>query len=153
MVAAQTPDIDIASISRTTFARHPTFGFDDYYTTLLRLWSILAATLYMPCSSYTEREVTTRFNRDNAYYPSQRTPKEDSVVSSKFVVLPLNVCSDAWWLSGPCIRGHRSTKCQHTDRVLLEVRKPGRPLTSCPHIAKACSCERLIINYTVPNSQ
>ncbi|KAF4314321.1 hypothetical protein GTA08_BOTSDO01606 [Botryosphaeria dothidea] len=54
--------------------------------------------------------------------------------------------------SGPCIRGHRSTSCNHKDRLLLEVRKPGRPLSSCPHLGGNCSCERLVINYTIPRS-
>ncbi|KAF1918365.1 hypothetical protein BDU57DRAFT_196521 [Ampelomyces quisqualis] len=53
---------------------------------------------------------------------------------------------------GPCIRGHRSSKCDHRDRVLVEVRKPGRPLSSCPHPSGSCSCERIVINYTIPKS-
>ncbi|KAH8884657.1 hypothetical protein GQ53DRAFT_770739 [Thozetella sp. PMI_491] len=33
----------------------------------------------------------------------------------------------------PCIRGHRSTKCNHAaERVMVPVRKPGRPLSTCP---------------------
>ena len=31
--------------------------------------------------------------------------------------------------SEPCMRGHRSSKCTHTDRILVQVRKPGRPLS------------------------
>ncbi|KAF2452966.1 hypothetical protein BDY21DRAFT_148227 [Lineolata rhizophorae] len=53
---------------------------------------------------------------------------------------------------GPCIRGHRSSKCEHKDRILLEVRKPGRPLSSCPHPAGSCNCDRIVINYTIPKS-
>ncbi|KAF2278776.1 uncharacterized protein EI97DRAFT_431025 [Westerdykella ornata] len=53
---------------------------------------------------------------------------------------------------GPCIRGHRSSKCDHRDRVLIEVRKPGRPLSSCPHPSGSCSCERVVISYTIPKS-
>ncbi|KAF1831158.1 hypothetical protein BDW02DRAFT_65361 [Decorospora gaudefroyi] len=53
---------------------------------------------------------------------------------------------------GPCIRGHRSSKCDHRDRVLVEVRKPGRPLSSCPHPSGSCSCERIVINYTIPKT-
>ncbi|KAF8429250.1 hypothetical protein EV426DRAFT_216349 [Tirmania nivea] len=34
----------------------------------------------------------------------------------------------------PCMRGHRSSKCTHEDRLLVQVRKPGRPLSSCPHL-------------------
>jgi hypothetical protein len=36
--------------------------------------------------------------------------------------------------------------------VLVEVRKPGRPLSSCPHPSGSCSCERVVINYTIPKS-
>lgn len=30
-----------------------------------------------------------------------------------------------------CITGHRSTACNHTERLLLEVRRKGRPATQC----------------------
>ncbi|KAH6679245.1 copper fist DNA binding domain-containing protein [Halenospora varia] len=43
----------------------------------------------------------------------------------------------------PCIRGHRATSCAHTDRILIEVRKPGRPLESCGHQLDTCNCGRL----------
>jgi hypothetical protein len=36
--------------------------------------------------------------------------------------------------------------------VLVEVRKPGRPLSSCPHPTGSCSCERVVINYTIPKT-
>jgi hypothetical protein len=36
--------------------------------------------------------------------------------------------------------------------VLVEVRKPGRPLSSCPHPTGSCSCERIVINYTIPKT-
>ncbi|KAF2102625.1 hypothetical protein NA57DRAFT_52185 [Rhizodiscina lignyota] len=53
---------------------------------------------------------------------------------------------------GPCIRGHRSSKCTHKDRVLVEVRKPGRPLSACPHPVGSCSCERVVVNYAIPKT-
>jgi len=44
----------------------------------------------------------------------------------------------------PCIRGHRSTTCNHSPRMLWEVRKRGRPLQDCPHHlnddGKSCNC-------------
>ncbi|KAF5351565.1 hypothetical protein D9758_007198 [Tetrapyrgos nigripes] len=32
-----------------------------------------------------------------------------------------------------CIKGHRSSSCQHTDRPLYEIKKKGRPVTQCEH--------------------
>ncbi|KAK3938579.1 hypothetical protein QBC46DRAFT_410021 [Diplogelasinospora grovesii] len=50
---------------------------------------------------------------------------------------------------GPCIRGHRASKCQHTDRVLQNIRNPGRPLTTCPHPpGTLCACTRLTLQGT-----
>ncbi|QSZ36002.1 hypothetical protein DSL72_007126 [Monilinia vaccinii-corymbosi] len=43
----------------------------------------------------------------------------------------------------PCIRGHRATSCQHSDRLMLLVRKPGRPMQSCEHTLSSCVCGRL----------
>ncbi|KAK4462704.1 hypothetical protein QBC42DRAFT_326391 [Cladorrhinum samala] len=42
----------------------------------------------------------------------------------------------------PCIRGHRSTKCTHFyERVMIPVRKPGRPLSTCPcPPGRPCQC-------------
>ncbi|KAK1832490.1 hypothetical protein QBC39DRAFT_71549 [Podospora conica] len=53
----------------------------------------------------------------------------------------------------PCIRGHRSTGCAHgKDRVLIEVRKPGRPLANCPcQPGKACTCGAMKI--AIPKNQ
>jgi hypothetical protein len=44
--------------------------------------------------------------------------------------------------SGPCIRGHRSTKCNHAaDRLMIQVRKPGRPLSACAcPPGQTCNC-------------
>lgn len=54
---------------------------------------------------------------------------------------------------GPCIRGHRSTKCQHHgERLLVPVRKPGRPLSVCPHPTdKACGCG--VVTAAIPRSK
>ncbi|KAG4444483.1 hypothetical protein IFR05_000074 [Cadophora sp. M221] len=49
----------------------------------------------------------------------------------------------------PCIRGHRATSCAHTDRVLIEVRKPGRPLESCGHNLSTCNCGRVAEIFAV----
>ncbi|KAI7860179.1 copper fist DNA binding domain-containing protein [Circinella umbellata] len=32
-----------------------------------------------------------------------------------------------------CIRGHRSSNCNHVDRPLMEVRKKGRPVSQCAY--------------------
>ncbi|GAA5883840.1 hypothetical protein JCM16303_007408 [Sporobolomyces ruberrimus] len=32
-----------------------------------------------------------------------------------------------------CIKGHRSSKCTHTDRELTEIKKKGRPTSQCNH--------------------
>lgn len=49
--------------------------------------------------------------------------------------------------SAACIRGHRVSRCNHLGRQLLDIRRPGRPLTSCPHPpGRHCSCQRLVID-------
>lgn len=48
--------------------------------------------------------------------------------------------TDSLHSSEPCIRGHRSTRCEHYDRFMLRVKKPGRPLSSCPHPKNQCTC-------------
>ncbi|KAI8348029.1 copper fist DNA binding domain-containing protein [Choanephora cucurbitarum] len=30
-----------------------------------------------------------------------------------------------------CIKGHRSSRCQHTERHLVIVRRKGRPISQC----------------------
>lgn len=47
--------------------------------------------------------------------------------------------------SEPCIRGHRSTKCTHaSERLMVPVKKPGRPLTACPHLQpQSCGCSSI----------
>ncbi|GAA5920035.1 hypothetical protein JCM1841_000390 [Sporobolomyces salmonicolor] len=32
-----------------------------------------------------------------------------------------------------CIKGHRSSKCTHTNRPLVEIKKKGRPTSQCAH--------------------
>ena len=55
--------------------------------------------------------------------------------------------------SEPCIRGHRATSCAHVDRVLIEVRKPGRPLQSCGHRLATCICGRLTQTFSEGESK
>lgn len=45
--------------------------------------------------------------------------------------------------SEPCIRGHRSSKCAHYDRLMVSVGKAGRPLSKCPHVEGSCNCKKL----------
>ncbi|EGO54090.1 hypothetical protein NEUTE1DRAFT_87140 [Neurospora tetrasperma FGSC 2508] len=56
----------------------------------------------------------------------------------------------------PCIRGHRSTKCTHaTERVMVPVRKPGRPLSlcACPNRPPSCSCGGGGVKVAIPRKQ
>ncbi|KAH7629938.1 putative copper-regulated transcription factor [Sordaria sp. MPI-SDFR-AT-0083] len=56
----------------------------------------------------------------------------------------------------PCIRGHRSTKCTHaTERVMVPVRKPGRPLSlcACPNRPPNCSCGGGGVKVAIPRKQ
>ncbi|KZT72015.1 copper-fist-domain-containing protein [Daedalea quercina L-15889] len=32
-----------------------------------------------------------------------------------------------------CIKGHRASVCQHTDRPLFEIKRKGRPVSQCQH--------------------
>ncbi|KAL2859929.1 copper fist DNA-binding domain-containing protein [Aspergillus lucknowensis] len=46
------------------------------------------------------------------------------------------------WSCDPCLRGHRSSKCQHFDRLMARVPKSGRPSKKCPHSKRHCSCRK-----------
>ncbi|KOS19980.1 Protein GRISEA [Escovopsis weberi] len=54
----------------------------------------------------------------------------------------------------PCIRGHRSTKCSHAnERLMVPVRRPGRPLSSCPHPpSRPCLCAAAV-TAAIPKKQ
>ncbi|KAL4885782.1 copper fist DNA binding domain-containing protein [Aspergillus karnatakaensis] len=46
------------------------------------------------------------------------------------------------WSCEPCLRGHRSSKCRHFDRLMIKVPKSGRPLKECPHSRIHCGCRK-----------
>ncbi|KAI9807564.1 MAG: hypothetical protein M1825_005504 [Sarcosagium campestre] len=37
------------------------------------------------------------------------------------------------WACDACVRGHRVSNCQHSDRALQHINKKGRPVSQCPH--------------------
>ena len=79
-----------------------------------------------------------------------------------------------YYCSYSCTKGHRSSKCTHYDRILYKVRKPGRPLNSCPHVLpdsippgtfvntssesmangqppnEACNCKNELVQVAIP---
>ncbi|KAL4912927.1 copper fist DNA binding domain-containing protein [Aspergillus aurantiobrunneus] len=46
------------------------------------------------------------------------------------------------WSCEPCLRGHRSSKCKHYDRLMVKVAGSGRPLKGCPHSKLHCGCRK-----------
>ncbi|KAL5001701.1 copper fist DNA binding domain-containing protein [Aspergillus recurvatus] len=46
------------------------------------------------------------------------------------------------WSCNPCLRGHRSSKCKHFDRLMAKVPKSGRPPKKCPHARHNGSCKK-----------
>ncbi|KAL3458273.1 copper fist DNA binding domain-containing protein [Aspergillus heterothallicus] len=46
------------------------------------------------------------------------------------------------WSCDPCLRGHRSSKCQHFDRLMAKVPRSGRPSKKCPHAKRNCGCRK-----------
>ncbi|OJJ03481.1 hypothetical protein ASPVEDRAFT_42940 [Aspergillus versicolor CBS 583.65] len=46
------------------------------------------------------------------------------------------------WSCEPCLRGHRSSKCKHFDRLMARVAKSGRPSKACPHGRLYCDCRK-----------
>ncbi|TFY58124.1 hypothetical protein EVJ58_g6606 [Rhodofomes roseus] len=43
----------------------------------------------------------------------------------------LQFVNDQKFACESCIKGHRSSSCQHTDRPLFEIKKKGRPVSQC----------------------
>ncbi|KAL9009719.1 MAG: hypothetical protein Q9173_005278 [Seirophora scorigena] len=37
------------------------------------------------------------------------------------------------WACEACVRGHRVSNCQHSERPLTHINKKGRPVSQCPH--------------------
>ncbi|KAI0162049.1 hypothetical protein GGR57DRAFT_498393 [Xylariaceae sp. FL1272] len=55
--------------------------------------------------------------------------------------------------TAPCIRGHRATSCDHAnERIMVPVRKPGRPLSSCPH-RPGTNCQCSQVTVTIPRKR
>ena len=50
------------------------------------------------------------------------------------------IIADEDYYSEPCIRGHRASSCVHYDRYMVRVKRPGRPLSTCPHNTPQCHC-------------
>ncbi|KAI8890560.1 copper-fist-domain-containing protein [Backusella circina FSU 941] len=59
------------------------------------------------------------------------------------------VIDDIKYACHKCIKGHRSSRCDHTERPLIAVRRKGRPVSQCnscreqrklKHIHQKCSC-------------
>jgi len=42
-----------------------------------------------------------------------------------------------------CIKGHRSSSCQHTDRPLFEIKKKGRPVSQCERCRELRKTKRM----------
>ncbi|KAI9232061.1 MAG: hypothetical protein BYD32DRAFT_375252, partial [Podila humilis] len=45
-----------------------------------------------------------------------------------------------------CIKGHRSTSCNHGDRPLHEIKKKGRPMTQCSHCKDLRKAKQVKVN-------
>lgn len=63
---------------------------------------------------------------------------------------PMIFVNDKKYACETCIKGHRSSSCQHTERALFEIKKKGRPVTQCDHCRELrktkqvhvrCSCD------------
>lgn len=71
-------------------------------------------------------------------------PPESKILtySPHIVIATMPIIDNQKMACEPCIRGHRSTKCNHAnERMMIPVRKPGRPLSICPHPPNnRCSC-------------
>ncbi|OCB89203.1 hypothetical protein A7U60_g3689 [Sanghuangporus baumii] len=45
-----------------------------------------------------------------------------------------------------CIKGHRSSTCNHTERPLFEIKKKGRPITQCEHCRELRKTKQVHVN-------
>lgn len=82
---------------------------------------------------HSDQNDRSQWQKDGLVRPRPRPPLHPR----SHLLLIANILS-----SVPCIRGHRSTKCNHAgERILCEVRKPGRPLSNCPcRPGQPCAC-------------
>ena len=104
----------------------------------------------------------TALNGPGEYYLSTSSPQlqgramgfrsapctcfDSSPLSTKNFAHPL--------LSEACVRGHRATRCDHFDRWMVRVKRPGRPLRECPHATAPCSChDDKVIMMRIPKRE
>ncbi|OJT07963.1 Metal-binding regulatory protein cuf1 [Trametes pubescens] len=52
-----------------------------------------------------------------------------------------------------CIKGHRSSNCQHTDRPLFEIKKKGRPVSQCEKCRELRKTKRMHSKCTCTPSE
>jgi hypothetical protein len=55
--------------------------------------------------------------------------------------------------SETCIKGHRSSACQHTERPLFEIKKKGRPVTQCEHCRELRKTKQVHVKCLCSNKQ
>lgn len=103
----------------------------------------MSATYIIQTCSHRFKPIHWILARDGQYIPDLYPPHRSPLTSHQVF---LNNKKLAWYelsaptytlpsslrnQSEPCIKGHRSSGCHHTQRPLFEVRKKGRPLTQC----------------------
>ncbi|RIB00984.1 copper fist DNA binding domain-containing protein [Gigaspora rosea] len=72
-----------------------------------------------------------------------------------FYLLDMVFVDGVKYACATCIKGHRSSSCNHQDRQLIEIKRKGRPITQCDHcrelrkthkIHVKCNCKEKAMN-------
>jgi len=121
---SDSPKKEIANQSKSS----PTLGLDGSPISSTNVLVPVADALVMVCSPYRSHFLPLADFQTGAHQRQEVcmvNPPHPSPTS------PLHTTDKEPLTSESCIKGHRTSSCNHTERPLFEIKRKGRPVSQC----------------------